>query len=166
MNNTLARPSLRPSFFCFAVLSLTALSTVLSSGVARADAMKGKVVVSDTAFGTGYSSDAEMAKAIRKQSKTSVTGEGGAWTLNLMVFLKEAPGATSVNIVYYNVTGKREQINFGEVQVLSTQKIVQVNGVAISKELGFVKGHKYEILATRLIGGKEKVYAKGTVTLK
>ena len=41
-----------------------------------------------------------------------------------------------------------------------------VNGVAISKDLGFVKGHKYEVLATRLINGKEKVYAKGVVTLK
>jgi hypothetical protein len=50
--------------------------------------------------------------------------------------------------------------------VQSTQKIIQVNGVAISKDLGFVKGHTYDVLATRLIGGKEKVYARGTVTLK
>jgi hypothetical protein len=38
--------------------------------------------------------------------------------------------------------------------------------VAISKDLGFVKGHKYDVLATRLISGKEKVYAKATFTLK
>ena len=29
-----------------------------------------------------------------------------------------------------------------------------------------MKGHKYEVRATRLIGGKEKVYAKTTITLK
>jgi len=52
------------------------------------------------------------------------------------------------------------------VSVKPDQKIVQLNGVAISKDLGFVKGHKYDVLATRLIGGKEKVYAKTTVTLK
>ena len=38
--------------------------------------------------------------------------------------------------------------------------------IAISKDLGFVKGHKYEVLATRIIGGKEKIYARGVVALK
>jgi hypothetical protein len=131
-------------------------------------ALKGKVIVSDTEFGTGYGSDAELLKAVRKQGRSSIKSAGNnAWTLNLMVFLKEAPGATSLNIVYYDVSVKpRDQVNFSEVQVQSTQRIVQVNGVAISKDLGFVKGHKYDVLATRLIGGKEKVYARGTVTLK
>ena len=46
------------------------------------------------------------------------------------------------------------------------QKIVQLNGQTVSKELGFVKGHKYDILATRVVGGKEKVLAKATITLK
>jgi hypothetical protein len=137
------------------------------AGVARAEALKGKVVVSDAEFGTGYVSDAELMKAVKKQSKTTIKGDGPSWTLNLMVFLKEAPGAKTINIVYYDVSVKpRDQVNFSEVQVQPTQKIVQVNGVAISKDLGFVKGHKYEVLATRVIGGKEKVYAKGTVTLK
>ncbi|HEY4184752.1 MAG TPA: hypothetical protein VGP07_06760 [Polyangia bacterium] len=134
---------------------------------ARADGMKGKIAVSDAEFGTGFGSDADMMKAVKKQSKPAIKGEGGAWTLNLMVFLKEAPGATTINIVYYDVSVKpRDQVNFSEVKVQTTQKIVQVNGVSISKDLGFVKGHKYEVLATRIIGGKEKVYAKGTVSLK
>ena len=135
--------------------------------VAHADAMKGKVVVSDAEFGTGFSSDADMTKAVKKQAKSTIKGEGGAWTFNLMVFLNAAPGAASINIVYYDVSVKpRDQVNFSEVKVQPTQKIVQVNGVSVSKDLGFVKGHKYEVLATRIIGGKEKVYAKGTVTLK
>ena len=46
------------------------------------------------------------------------------------------------------------------------QKIVQLNGQAISSDMGFVKGHKYEVRATRVVGGKEKVYAKTTITLK
>jgi hypothetical protein len=152
-----------------------AVALLLSGAWARADgsgaggaALKGKVIVSDTEFGTGYGSDAELLKAVRRQGRSSIKSTGNnAWTLNLMVFLKEAPGATSLNIVYYDVSVKpRDQVNFSEVQVQSTQRIVQVNGVAISKDLGFVKGHKYDVLATRLIGGKEKVYARGTVTLK
>ena len=107
-----------------------------------------------------------MVSAMKKQSRTAIKGDG-AWTLNFMVFLKEAPGAASVNIVYYDVSAKpREQVNYSEVGVKPDQKIIQLNGVAISKDLGFVKGHKYDVLATRLIGGKEKVYAKTTITLK
>ena len=103
---------------------------------------------------------------MKKQSRPTLKG-GDAWTLNMMVFLKEPPGADKINIVYYDVSAKkREQVNFSEVAVKPDQKIVQVNGVAISKDLGFVKGHKYDVLATRIIGGKEKVYAKASVTLK
>ncbi len=127
---------------------------------------KGRIFVSDTEFGQGYASDGAMVSAMKKQSKTAIKGDGN-WTLNFMVFLKEAPGANSVNIVYYDISAKpREQVNYSEVSVKPDQKIVQLNGVAISKDLGFVKGHKYDVLATRLIGGKEKVYAKTTVTLK
>lgn len=134
------------------------------SGAWRAN--KGRIFVSDTEFGQGYTSDGAMVSAMKKQSKTAIKG-GGNWTLNFMVFLKEAPGANSVNIVYYDISAKpREQVNYSEVSVKPDQKIVQLNGVAISKDLGFVKGHKYDVLATRIIGGKEKVYAKTTVTLK
>lgn len=144
------------------------LFVLLVSVAAYADgwsSLKGRVVISDTQFGS-YSSDAEMVSAVKKQGKTTLKGDG-TWNMNLMVFLKEAPGATSINIVYYDVSVKpRDQVNFSEVQVQPSQKIVSVNGVSVSKDLGFVKGHKYEVLATRVIGGKEKVYAKGVVTLK
>jgi hypothetical protein len=136
------------------------------SGAWRAN--KGRIFVSDTEFGQGYTSDGAMVSAMKKQSKAAIANTGGGnWTLNFMVFLKEAPGANTVNIVYYDTTAKpREQVNYSEVSVKPDQKIIQLNGVAISKDLGFVKGHKYDVLATRLIGGKEKVYAKTTVTLK
>lgn len=152
-----------------ATVALLAGLVVLGPRTARADgagAMKGRIIISDTEFGTGYASDAQMLAAVRKQGKTTIKGDG-AWTMNLMVFLKEPAGATNINIVYYDVSVKpRDQVNFSEVKVQASQKIVQVNGIAVSKDLGFVKGHKYEVLATRVIGGKEKVYAKGVVTLK
>jgi hypothetical protein len=144
------------------------LVALLSSVGAYADgwsSMKGRVVISDVEF-TSYASDAQMLAAVKKQSKATLKGDG-SWTMNLMVFLKEPAGASSINIVYSDVSAKpRDQVNFSEVQVQPSQKIVMVNGVSVSKDLGFVKGHKYEVLATRVIGGKEKVYAKGIVTLK
>jgi hypothetical protein len=155
-----------------ASLALALLAAWVAPTAARADsdsgawrANKGRIFVSDTEFGQGYASDGAMVSAMKKQSKSAIKGDG-AWTLNFMVFLKEAPGATTITIVYYDLSAKREQVNFSEVCVKPDQKIIQLNGVAISKDLGFVKGHKYDVLATRVIGGKEKVYAKTTLTLK
>jgi hypothetical protein len=145
------------------------LAVISIPTTARADAwstMRGKIIISDTEFGTGYSADAQLIAAVRKQSRAVIKGDG-AWTMNLMVFLNQPAGATNINIVYYDVSVRpRDQVNFSEVKVQASQKIVQVNGIAISKDLGFVKGHRYEVVATRIIGGKEKVYAKGVVTLK
>jgi hypothetical protein len=160
----------RPRSFAAVVLGCFAVCFALAaSRSAQADAwssMKGRIAISDTEFGTGYATDAQMLAAVRKQSKAAIKGDG-AWTMNLMVFLKEPAGATNINIVYYDVSVRpRDQVNFSEVKVQASQKIVQVNGIAISKDLGFVKGHKYEVLATRIIGGKEKIYAKGVVALK
>ena len=163
-------PASRPASWTLAtVLALVVGAVVLLAGPsqAHAQALKGKVVVSDAEFGTGFGSDAEMTKAVKKQSKTTIKGEGGTWNLNLMVFLNAAPGADTINIVYYDVSVKpRDQVNFSEVKVQPTQKIVQVNGVSISKDVGFVAGHKYEIQATRKVGNKETILAKGNVTLK
>jgi hypothetical protein len=152
-----------------AAVALAAAALVLFPGRATADAwsaLKGHIFVSDAEFGTGYGSDSAMVSAVKKQAKTTIKG-GGNWTLNMMVFLNQAPGADKINIVYYDISAKpREQVNFSEVAVKPDQKIVQLNGIAISTDLGFVKGHKYDVLATRLIGGKEKVYAKTVLTLK
>ncbi len=73
------------------------------SGAWRAN--KGRIFVSDTEFGQGYTSDGAMVSAMKKQSKTAIKGDGN-WTLNFMVFLKEAPGASTVNIVYYDISAK------------------------------------------------------------
>jgi hypothetical protein len=135
---------------------------------ARADvwsALKGHIYVSETAFGGGYPTDAAMIAAIKKQSTTVIKGDN-AWTINLAVFLKEPAGANKINIVYYDLSAKHEQVNFSEIDVKPDQKMVELNGIAFSSDLGFVKGHKYDVLATRIVGGKEKVYAKATMTLK
>ena len=62
---------------------------------------KGKIYVSDVEYGS-YGSEKELAGALKRQSKTTIKGDGGNWQLNLMVFLNAAPGANAVNIVYYD----------------------------------------------------------------
>jgi hypothetical protein len=153
----------RHSLLLSAVVAVTALYA-LAPRAAHAQS-KGKIYVSDVEFGS-YGSEKELATALKKQSKTTIKEEGGTWPLNFMVFLNAPPGADKINIVYYDLSKKHEQVDFAEVGVKPDQKIVQLNGQAVSKEKGFVKGHKYEVRATRLIGGKEKVFAKTTITLK
>ena len=168
----MTRPSSSRSLGLVAVLSIAGVVMVLAPA-ARADvwsALKGRIFVSDTEFGSGYPTDAAMIAAVKKQSKAvikSAGAAGGAWTLNLAVFLKEAAGANKINIVYYDVSARpREQVNFSEVDVKPDQKMVELNGIALSSDLGFVKGHRYDVLATRIVARKEKVYAKATMTLK
>ena len=150
------------------ILAATAVAALalcaLAPRAAHAQA-KGKIYVSDVEFGA-YASEKEMAAAIKRQSKTTIKEEGGTWPLNFMVFLNAAPGADKINIVYYDLSKRNEQVDFAEIGVKPDQKIIQLNGQAVSKEKGFVKGHRYDVLATRLIGGKEKVYARTTITLK
>ncbi len=146
------------------VLGATMLFTALSLAP-RTAAAGGKIVVSDVEWGS-YGSEKELNTALKKQGKSTIKGDG-AWNLNMMVFLGSGAGANKINIVYYDMAKKPpEQVNFNEVGVKPDQKIVQLNDVALSKDMGFVKGHRYEVRATRVIGGKEKVYAKTTITLK
>jgi hypothetical protein len=131
----------------------------------RAALAGGRIVVSDAEFGS-FGSEKEMNTALKKQGKTTFAG-GGSWTLNMMIFLGAGTGGSKINVVYYDVSKHPpDQVNFSEISVKPDQKIVQLNGQAISSDMGFVKGHKYEVRATRVVGGKEKVYAKTTITLK
>ena len=57
-----------------------------------------------------------------------------------MVFLSAAPGADKINIVYYDLSKKNEQVNFTEVGVKPDQKIVQLNGQAIVEGEGVRQG--------------------------
>ena len=151
---------------------LSILSTVIAALALAALAprearaqQKGKIYVSDVEYGTP-GTEKELAGALKRQSKTVIPGQEGTWQLNLMVFLNAAPGANAINIVYYDLSKKNEQVYFAEVPVKPDQKIILLNNQTVSKEKGFVKGHNYDIRATRVVGGKEKVLAKATITLK
>jgi hypothetical protein len=150
-------------FFLVGLLATTVFGALTLAP--RTAVAGGRIVVSDVEFGS-FASEKEMNAALKKQGKTTFNG-GGSWTLNMMIFLGAGSGGTKINVVYYDVSKHPpDQVNFTEVGVKPDQKIVQLNGQTISSDMGFVKGHKYEVRATRVVGGKEKVYAKTTITLK
>ena len=82
-----------------------------------------------------------------------------------VVRLKHAPGAEEVNLVFYDTTPKREYINSYPIRAKATAKII-LSEVDLRPEDGFKPGNKYQVLITRLINGKEEVYARTSLELK
>lgn len=148
-----------------AVVSAPSRAVADDTGVWKG--LRGKIIVSDEALPTSAASDGAFIAALKKAHKMVIPG-GGSWTLNFTIFLSKPAGVTEINIVFYDMANpkKPEQVNYASIAVQRDQKTVAVSGVTVSKELGLVPGHKYELRAARLVGDKEEVYAKATVTLK
>jgi hypothetical protein len=106
-------------------------------------------------------------KDLKKSTKTSFKADAdGNWHVYFVAYLNKPPGAPEINAVFYDVTkGKHEQINAFPIQTKADAKIV-MSDLPISVEQGFKEGNKYQMLITRLVDGKEVVYAKTTVDLK
>lgn len=105
-------------------------------------------------------------KDLKKGQKTALAASGDVWHVYFVAYLKKAAGAAEVNAVFYEVSGgKREQINAFPIGTQESAKII-MSDFELTKESGFKKGGKYEMLITRLTGGKEDVYARTKIELK
>jgi hypothetical protein len=142
------------------LLSCALLS--LSAAVAHAAPPGGTLVITDAAMDP---KSPTFEKDLKKATKTSLTKSGDGWHLYFVAYLKKAAGSAEVNIVFYDVTAKREQINAFPINTAPSAKIL-MSDIEITPEQGFKAGHKYEVRITRLVGGKEDVYAKATLDLK
>ena len=99
----------------FAAFVLVAAGIATSAAWADAwSGNKGKIYVSDSEYVGGYASDAAMVAGMKKQSKTTFKGEGGAWNLSYMVFLREPAGGNTINIVPYHHVATGEDVTVWE----------------------------------------------------
>jgi hypothetical protein len=148
-------------------LALSALPALVSFAASPAPAMafsSGQVVIAEQAVDP---KSPTFEKDLHKAQKTSLKRDGGSWHMHAVAYLKKAAGAPEVNFVFYDVTtaGKREQVNAFPVGTQPTAKVLMTE-MEVSTEQGFQPGHRYEVLVTRIVGGKEDVYARSTVELK
>jgi N-acetylneuraminic acid mutarotase len=105
-------------------------------------------------------------KDLKKAAKTSLKNEDGKWHVYFVAFLKKAPGAPELNLVFYDPSSKdKEPVNAYPFEAKADAKVVMSN-VEISVDGGFKKGKKYELRVTRLVKGHEEVFAKTTLVLK
>lgn len=105
-------------------------------------------------------------KDVKKAQKAVVKKEGAGWKIYFVAYLKKAPGAAEVNIVFYDITSKtKEAPNAVPIATQANAKIL-MSSVEISEEMNFQAGHKYDVRITRLVGGKEDVFASTKIELK
>jgi hypothetical protein len=111
-------------------------------------------------------SNTDFEKSLKQKAVHSIEKGGDQWTLYFVAFLKKAPGAKEVQLVFYDTGVKgHEPTNNFPIETQSNAKILS-SSVSFGPDQGFKAGHTYHVLITRLIGGKEEVYARSEVTLK
>jgi hypothetical protein len=142
-------------------LAFVALSLFAVAGARAAPA--GSLIITDHQVDTKAKT---WEKDLQKASKSVLAKSGDAWKLYFVAYLNKPAGAAEVNLVFYEIgKGKHEQVNAFPIQTQDSAKIL-MSDAEITTELGFKAGNKYQVLITRLIGGKEVIYAKTTLELK
>jgi len=140
---------------------LLSLALVCTGGAAWA-AAPGTIVVTQQPVTPGDNFEKDLKKAAR----TSLKGEDGKWHVYFVAFLKRAPGTPQLNIVFYDPSSKdKDPVNAYPFEAKADAKVV-MSDVEISVDGGFKKGKRYELRVTRLVKGKEEVFAKTMLVLK
>lgn len=119
------------------------------------------------------------------RASLSQNAESESWKVHFIAHLKKSPGSPDVNIVFYELgqaakqAGKdaekpsekgaknepREPVQAYPIKTKQTATML-ISEVTLKKEEGFKPGGKYQVLITRLINGKEEVYARTSLELK
>jgi hypothetical protein len=147
-------------------LALLASTTHAQPQGAAVRALRGQIIVAEQAF-PEFQSDGQMLQYLRKTNRTTLKKGDESWQLHFMAFFKKAPEVDKVNIVFYDVTkaSAREYVNYFELEV-KPQAAAVVSNLRLSDAHGFVAGHRYQMLITRLVDGKEDIYARTALTLR
>ncbi|MCB9557287.1 MAG: hypothetical protein H6707_14360 [Deltaproteobacteria bacterium] len=126
---------------------------------------KGKVVVSSQPF-VDATTEQAFTKTIARAARTrTVESKDGRWNFHFIAFLKSAPGSSKLNLVWYRLGKKRpEQVDYTEFVVPPAGKTLQAQA-EISAAQGFRRGDRVEVRLTRVIAGREKIYASARLAL-
>lgn len=101
---------------------------------------------------------------LRQAQVKEISKSGDAWHLYFVAYLKKAAGSKQLNVVFYE-KGNKEPVNAFPVQTQPSAKIV-MSDIEISPDQGFKPDHRYDVRITRLVGGKEDVFARAELELK
>lgn len=109
---------------------------------------------------------------LKTEARSSLTKnpDTEAWKVHFIAYLKKSSGSPDVNIVFYDQTPPkpgqpREPVQAYPIKTTKDASIL-ISEVSLKEEEGFKIGGKYQVLITRLINGKEEVYARTSLELK
>jgi hypothetical protein len=148
--------------------SLLATLTPPAWAVGPLPGSAGSITITAKKFDSNHVTDREALKAAQATVLTSAEDADG-WKLFFVGHLSNAPGAEQVNLVFYDQTPlkpgqPREEVHAYQINTTARGKILMAD-VILKPEEGFKAGGKYNVLITRLINGKEIVYARTALEL-
>ena len=165
-----ARPTIRSRSLPAVALGLLLAAAAAGPAVAGGPApgSSGSIVITDHELNPALSS---FHKDLKSEARSSLVRnpETETWRLHFIAYLNRAPGADDVNLVFYDPQPQkggqpREPIQAFPIHTKASAKIL-MSQIDLKPEDGFKPGGKYQVLVTRLINGKEDVYARGTIEL-
>jgi hypothetical protein len=129
----------------------------------------GTITITEKKLEPAQATDLKELKASQRCELAKDQGSGG-WTLYLVAYLSRMPGAGEVNLLFYEQgSGKPDrpgnEVNSFPLKTKKDAKIMMAE-VEIKPEEGFKAGGRYNVLITRLVGGREEVFARTTLELK
>jgi len=95
----------------------------------------------------------------------------GAWRVHFAAQMEQPVGEETLDLRLYDLSnadrpGQRIRMLSSSIPVHAGDTTIFVNDFVISKDLGFVAGHKYEVSLWTGAGAERSALAKGTFTLK
>jgi hypothetical protein len=147
-------------------------------------AFHGQVLVSDVMIAPAdkFDSGATLVAALRRVERKAVGARDGFWRLHLVAFLDPAAASGALRMRATDVTAPqhRVQVRLFDVEGAPGQKMLSMNDLVLSGDMGFKAGHQYELAIesgsdeapegiapeVKPAAGKPDVYAKGMITLR
>lgn len=138
-------------------------AVVLVSGVAVA-APSGTVYVLPEKIDVA---EVGFEAAAKKAAVKTLHKDGTEWSFFLLAWLKKAAGASQINVAFYD-KAKKAATEPDTVVSIGTQASAKLiaTSLTVADDAGVEVGHTYDVRITRLIGGKEEVYARTQITFK
>jgi hypothetical protein len=165
---------------------LVAAVMVLLAGRARAvegdlvwGQFRGKLLFSDVmlAPASAFPSESLRAASLRRLERSTIEGRGGFWRMHGQAFLDPVPtgGKLRLRAMDASEGDQKRDIRVFEVDIQPGQRDLPLADLVLTDAMGFVAGHRYEIVVERggpgggdgtPDEGKRDVYAKGVITLR
>lgn len=103
---------------------------------------------------------------LKKANLKTAERKDGEWKLFVVAFLKKAPGAGEVSILFYDAAEKQTDPNAVMPVTLPATAKVLATSLSFNEEAGVKPGHTYNVVVARKVGGKDEIYARAQLALK